>query len=120
MHLHTQKVQQNKCSKTKHINMRVLDQYVCFKADTIILINKMCSPHVKLLTFYHIKLTPHVKLLTFHHIKLTPHVKLLTFHHIKLTPHVKLLTFHHILCQISNECLIFGFSFSEKEGKIKY
>lgn len=39
------KVQQNKSSKTKvtkHINMKVLDQYVCFKADIIILINKIC------------------------------------------------------------------------------
>ena len=42
MYLHTKKVQQNNCSKTKHINMKVLDRYVCFKADIIILINKMC------------------------------------------------------------------------------
>jgi len=42
MYLHTKKVQQNKCSKTKHINMKVLDRYVCLKADIIILISKMC------------------------------------------------------------------------------
>jgi hypothetical protein len=36
MYLHTKKVQQNNCSKTKHINMKVLDRYVCFKADIIL------------------------------------------------------------------------------------